>query len=163
MASGNTLLVFAALGAEFPNTGYASLSMSNDHPVLEYSEGLNAISLFRGVIPRNYSGGGITVVVYWKANTATTGAVVWAGEFENLLGFNIAAGTSFGTLVTSTATTTNATAGFVNTTTFAFTNAQIDGLGAGDPFRFRLVRVDNNAADTLTGGAHFLQLEMRET
>lgn len=163
MASGNTLLIYTALSAEFPTTNYAVLTVSNDHPVLEFPETPNQIVLFRGVMPRNYSGGGVTATIYWKAAAATTGAAVWAMEWERMLGFNITGGTSFASVINSTPVTTNATLGVVNTSVISFTNAQIDAVVAGDPFRVRLLRVADNAGDNMVGAAHFLQLELRET
>ena len=48
-------------------------------------------------------------------------------------------------------------------TEIAFSNAQIDGLLAGEAFRLRVSRDATNGADTMAGDAELFGIELRET
>lgn len=106
---------------------------------------------FGAVLPSDYSAETITVTIYWAADTATSGDVVWSVAFER--GNTDMDADSFNTARTGT-TTTNATAGIGNTTAITFTQAQADGVTASDKFRIQLQRVAADAGDTMTGDAH---------
>jgi hypothetical protein len=169
MASSDTLVVFTPLGYEPPATNYATLDTRNAHPVLDFdaapaTEAASETAIWTGVLPQNYSGGGITVYLHWAATTATSNSVLWGTAFERI-------GTaqqdidSDGWATEKTVTTaTNATSGNVNVSSVAHTNgAEIDSIAVGESFRLRVRRIGANAADTMTGDAELLAVELRET
>ena len=61
MASGDTLLIFGALAAEFPAANYAPMDKRNAHMVLDFDAATNESIVFSGVMPQHYAGGGVTV------------------------------------------------------------------------------------------------------
>lgn len=69
MASGETLLSFTPQCNEPPTANFATLDRRNAHPVLDFA--LNEIGIFSGVLPRHYSGGGLTVYLHYAMTDAT--------------------------------------------------------------------------------------------
>lgn len=165
MASGNTLAVLLPQASEPPSSSYASLDTRNGILVLDYDASGEESTIFRGVLPANYSGGGLTLDVYWMATSATTGDVVWGGSIERAQN----AGTdqdsdSFATEQTSSAVTTNGTSGIKNKSTITFSSgANMDSLAAGEPFRLKLARKVANVGDTMTGDAEITEAHLKET
>ena len=82
MASGNTLVIFTALDNQPPTTGFATRDTRNAHAVLDYDATTAEDAIFGSVLPRHYSGLGITATVMWMASTATAGVTRWEGSFE---------------------------------------------------------------------------------
>lgn len=164
MASNDTLCIFTPLGNEPPASNYATLDIRNAHPCLDFDDTTDETAQWTDVLPRNYAGGGVTVTLFWAASTATTGNVVWDAQFERLEdeGTDIDAD-SFAAVQSATAAAPG-TSGAVQYTTIAFTHgAQMDSVAAGELFRVRVSRDANNGADTMTGDAELLGLELRET
>jgi len=165
VASGNTLLVLLPTGSLPPTSNYATLdTRGSGHWVLDFDAATNESTLWADVLPRNYAGGGLTVTVCWMSTGATSGDVVWQGQFErhqdetdDLDSDSFAAAQS----ATGTAAGTN---GAVQYTGITFTaGAQMDSLAAGEHFRFKLIRNAADAADTMAGDAEVLSVEIRET
>jgi hypothetical protein len=158
----DTLASFTALSNMPLAANFATLDLRNNHPVLDFDDTTEETAVFGGVVPHHYGGGGMTVILYWMATTATTGDVVWGAAFER----DDEAGTdldadSFATELTATETTPG-TSGQVRTTEIAFTNAQIDGLLAGESFRVKIARKAAAGGDTLSGDAELLRVELKE-
>lgn len=162
MASGNTLCVFTPAGNQPPASTYATYNTRNSHLVLEFDAATNWSAVFAGVLPRHYTSGGITVTIIWMAASATSGNCVWNAAFER---DDTALDLDADSFATAQATTAAApgTSGFPAYTTITFTNAQIDGLLAGEAFRLKLTRDAANVSDTMTGNAQVLRVELRET
>lgn len=163
MASGDTLLVFTALHNEPPTSAFATPDTRNDHPVLDFNDSATSTSLFTGVLPRAYSGGGVTVGIGYSMTSALSGTVSWQSSFERIgdqqqdldsdgfAGFN-----------TSSATVVPATSGLVDVADIAFTDgADMDSVAVGEQFRFKIER--NVVADSAVGDAELNYIELRET
>lgn len=164
MASGDTLAIFVPELNQPPASNYAVLNLRNGHLVLEFDDTTAWAAIFAGVIPRNYSGAGITVYLHWMAKTATSGTIGWDVTFES----NTAATTDldsddFATAQTVTAATVDATSGKVTVTNVAITAgaAGTDSVAAGDAFRLRVRR--DVASDNAAGNAQLLAVEIKET
>lgn len=161
MASGDTLLVFTPLSSEPPATVYATVHTRNGHPVLDFDAATDEKAFFSDVLPRNYAGGGITAYIIWMASTATSGNVIWQIAWERAS--TDLDSDSFATAIASAQTVPNGTSGITTTATIAFSNAQIDGLTAGEAFRLQLVRNSTNPSDNMSGDAELVAIELKET
>lgn len=164
MASGNSLISFTALGAEFPATNYATLDTRNNHAVLDFDDTTGETAYFTGIMPQHYSAAtGVTIYLDWMATSATTGTIGWLVAFERMGdGGTDMDADSFAADATVTAATVNATSGIIKVTNVAVTaGANSDSVVAGDMFRLRVTR--DVANDTATGDAELLGIEIRET
>ncbi len=157
-----TLVTFRPNQNEPPASAYALADTRNARPILAFDDATIWSALFTSTLPRWYAGGGITVTITWAAASATSGAVKWGASIErNQDGTDTIATDSFATEQTVT-TTAPGTNGVIKYSTIAFTNAQIDGLLAGEAFRLKIRRVANDAADTMTGNAQLVTVELKE-
>ena len=163
MASGDTLCRFTPLQNEPPSSNYATLDYRNNRPVLDFDTTTQETAIFTDVLPRHYSGNGITVYLVWAATSATTGTIGWDVSIERT-----DAGTldidadSFASAQTVTAAAVSGTSGITSTTNVAITNgANMDSLAVGEAFRIRIRR--DVANDTATGDAELLAVEIKET
>jgi hypothetical protein len=170
MASSDTLVVFTPLGYEPPATNYATLDTRNAHPVLDFdaapaTEALSETAIWTGVLPQNYSGGGITVYLHWAATTATNNNVLWGTSFERIGAAQQDIDTDGWSATEKTVTAAaNGTSGNVIISSTAHANgSEIDSIAVGESFRLRVRRIGANAADTMTGDAELLAVELRET
>lgn len=105
-------------------------------------------------IAATYGSGNLTATVYWYADTASSGAVVW----ECAIGA-ITANTDSGDIETKAlATATNAADTHLGTTgqrlhSQAVTISNLDSLAADDHVALRLARLPADGGDTMTGDA----------
>jgi hypothetical protein len=163
MASGQTLCRWTA--AEFEKVTGASLTDRNGHKVLGFDTAPAAAeyAYFKDIMPQNYAGGGVTVLVHYAAATATSGTVGWLAAFERI-------GDSqqdidadgFASDKTVTATTVPGTSGYVDILSVAFANgAEMDSVAVGEAFRLRISR--DYANDNAAGDAQLAAVEIRET
>jgi hypothetical protein len=161
MASGDTLAVFAPDHNQPPTSNFASLDTRNAILVLDFDDSTDESAIFLSILPRNYSGNGLTVDIDWVATTATTGDCVWQGAFERM---NTDIDSDSFASANSSTSTTSGTSGVITRTSIAFTNgAQIDSLAAGEPFRLRINRDANSGSDTMVGDAEMICVQLRET
>lgn len=161
MASGDTIFVFTPLNNEPPSSNYATFDTRNGHPTLDFDATTEEKAVFTGVLPRNYSGGGITNTIHWTGGTATGGTVVWETSIERV-NTDIDSD-SFATGNKGT-TVTNATSGIPNSTAIAHSNgAAMDSLAAGEPFRIAITREVADSEDSMGGDAEILAVEIKET
>jgi hypothetical protein len=155
-----TLAVFTPLDNQPPASNFATLDTRNSVMVLDFDASTDEQAVFVGVIPEAaVLTSGITVRLFWAATSATSGACRWDVQFEDTVGHDIDAD-GFDTIASAT-TTTSGTSGAVNLTSITITT--IDSLVAGDAFRLRVNRDANNAADTMTGDAELVAVEVRAT
>lgn len=162
MASGDTLAIFTPLGAEFPASNYATFDSRNNHAVLDFDDTTGETAYFTGIMPQNYAGGGVTVILHWAATSATSGTVGWLAAFERMGdgGTDIDAD-SFASDQTVTAETVDGTSGIMDASSVNVSNgANMDSVVAGDAFRLRITR--DVANDTAAGDAELIGVEIRE-
>lgn len=162
MASGDTLCVFTAGDNEAPASSYAVVDQRNGHYVIDFDAAADESAIFRGILPQNYGGGGLTVVIHWRATSATSGTVRWATAFEALSGQDIDSD-GFATAKT-TGGTASGTSGIETVTSIAHSNSEIDGLAAGGEFRLKLTRDADGTSgtDDMTGDAEVSSIEIKE-
>lgn len=163
MASGQTLVVWLPQAHEPPTANPATLDTRNSHPVLDFDTVTQEITVFGGMMPRNYAGGGITVRVVWMATTAVTGTGAWDVAFERIGAAQQDVDTDgFATATSSAAITVPATSGHTAVTDIAVTaGTNTDSIAAGEKFRLRVRR--NVGLDSAAGDLELVSIELRET
>jgi hypothetical protein len=146
----SSLHTFRPQQNEPPAANFATLDTRNGHPVLEFDSSTQEAAVFSDVMNRGYSGGNIVVNVWFMCDTNTTAGeeVVWEGAWEKMNTLDLD-GDSFDTAIEASPATCSTTAGIMTMATITFTSSQIDGLTAGDPFRFKLLRDPANGGDDL--------------
>lgn len=163
MASGDTLLVFTAAHNQPPSASFATFDTRNGILVLDFDGTADESAIFGGVLPRNYAGGGLTVILHWMASAATTNACGWLTAFERMNTDEDA--DSFAT-ANSVSTTTNGTSGIITASSIAHASgAEMDSLAAGEPFRLKVTRDGDGSVvtDSMLGDAELFAVEIQET
>ena len=147
--------------ASFPASNYATLDTRNTHPVLDFDTTTEETVYFHGVIPDNYDGEGITVDVWWSAESAETNTIGWLVAIEDMdnEGLDID-GNGFAAEQTITAATVPGTSGHIKSTSVDIADGTaMDSLAAGDLFRISIAR--NVDLDNASGDAELHMVEMR--
>lgn len=162
--TGDTLCAFTALNNTYAGVTAATPDRRNNHPVLDFDAATDWIADFHSVLPRHYSGSGLTLILGWTATSATTGNCVWTGAIERIAdGGDDMDADSLATAQTVTAAAP-ATSGILEYSTMTFTaGAAMDSLAAGEIFRLRITRDADNASDTMTGDAELWTVHLYET
>jgi hypothetical protein len=150
-AANQAIHTFRAVDNEAPTSNPATVVSRNDHDLLAFDDTTDESAMFAGLTSSRFhtNSARLEVAVYWVAASATANAVRWDMAFEN-------------DTAQSVTTTTDATSGVLNVSTITFTSSQIDSLTAGTPFRLKVTRDANHAADTLVGDAQVKFVVVRE-
>lgn len=153
---------WSATDASFPASGYATLDTRNTHPVLDFSTGTtNRRCFFQGVIPDNYDGEDIEVVLFMTMTSATSGSIVMSVRIENMSGLDITSD-SFTAGYPNATIAVPSPAGTMFEATITLTGANLDSVAAGNPFRIEVLRdTPNRAGDTASGDMELHLVEMR--
>ena len=169
MASGDTLIVFTPLHNEPPATAFATLDTRNGYVVLDFSDTTDEEAIFRGVMPRHYGGGGVTVTIGWSATdvTVTPHNVVWQAAFMSVSDDADDLDTkAFAAFNTSGAVAEPSASGEVGYDPITFTDgADMDSVAVGEMFLLKIRRDadDTSGTDSLTDDAELWFVEIRET
>lgn len=163
MASGNTLLIFLPQQNEPPSANYATFDLRNGHLVLDFDTTTGESAIFKGVMPRHYSGGGVTIYVHYSMTSATSGTCGWLTAFERVSDSQQDIDSDgFASANTLTAVTVPATSGHVDIASVAHTDgAQMDSVAVGEGFRLKITR--DVANDDAAGDAELWAIEIKET
>lgn len=152
-----TIARFTPLDNQPPATLFATLDTRNSIALLDFDAATDESAIFVSFIPENTTlVNGIRTDIRWMATTATGGNAIWGVQFERSSGSLLT--DSFDTQTTASATTAGTT-GSVNITTI--TSTTIDSLIAGDLFRLKVFRSGSAVADTMTGDAELICVEVR--
>jgi hypothetical protein len=142
-----------------PASNFATFDTRNSIVVLDFDASTAETAVFVGIIPEGADlSAGLAVRLIWMATTAITGDVMWESAIER--GNTDLDSDSFGTAKTTT-TTTSGTSGIPVTTTINHDAAEIDGVLVGELVRVRVRRVAADSADTMSGDAELIALELR--
>lgn len=147
----------ASSGNQPPSSGFMTLDTRNSIAVLDADDATTESAIFVGVMPEGASlASGLIVRIHFMATTATSGNVRWSVSFER--GNTDLDSDSFDTATAAT-TATSGTSGIPAVS--AITCTSIDSITAGDPYRLRIQRLGADAADTMTGDAELVVVEVR--
>ena len=152
-----TFARFTPLDNQPPATDFATLDTVNSIATLDFDAAANESAIFVSFIPEATTlPSGIRVDLRWTATSATGGNAIWGVQFEKTSGSILTDGFDAETFATGS---TAANSGSVNVTTITATT--IDSLVADDLFRVKIFRSGAAAADTMTGDAELLAVEVR--
>jgi hypothetical protein len=166
MASGNILCWWPASASIPPASSFAPLTRRNNHLVAQFDDTADESVDFEGVLPDNYSAGGLTVRLVWLAASATTGTTRWEAQFERHEDDAVDLDSDSFASTQSAGGTAASVSGEPQYTDITFTNgAQIDSLAAGESFRLRVTRDANGTTgtDDMVGDAQLLRVILLET
>lgn len=163
MATGETLFFLEPKNNDYNGSDAAIPDRRNGIPVLDFSAASTKTAIFPIVIPTGYDGGGLTCSVVVMASTATSGGMRhnisierWQDDVTDL------DSDSFDTAQAVTATAPSAS-GETTVEDVVLTNAQIDGILAGEPGRLKYQRDHDHAGDDMAGDMELLRIIVKET
>ena len=152
-----TYAFFTPLDAQPPASNFATLDTRQDIAVLEFDAGTEESTIFVGIMPEAASlGSGLKVRIHWMADTATSGDVRWGVQFQRLSD-DVDTATFDG--VQEGNSTANAASGALSVLELTITT--IDSIVAGDAYRLKVYREAADGADTMTGDAQLIAIEVR--
>lgn len=157
-----TRFVFDPLGASFPATNFPQLLLSNRRPALAFDTTTEETCYWMAIAPQGLSGA-LTAIVHYAMASATSGGVAWGVSVEAITSGDAVdtdAADSFDTENVGTDAAVPGTAGYLEAVSVSLSSA--DSVAAGDYVRLRLARKVGNAADTATGDAYVLAVELQE-
>ena len=163
---GDMLNMFNPYNNEPPSSNYATLDTRNQHPVLDFDDTTDEAVVFTGILPRNYVGNGLTVIIHWVASTSTTITHYcrWQAAFEALNEQDIDSD-DFAS-AQSAGGNPNSTCGIETTTSIDFTDgAQMDSIAIGGVFRLKINRDADGTSgtDDMSDDAELIFVEVKET
>jgi hypothetical protein len=159
MASGDTLALFNVGGAVLEAGAAYARDIGMDVCALP-DTATSPSARFLGLAPRQYGGGGVTVIVAWYANAASA-SVRLAVSIDRLANGVILSSSTFATAVPVTATAPTSTRKIVYSS-FVLTSNQADQLAAGDLFAVKVVR-DNTIDGNLPGLVMIAGVSVKES
>lgn len=162
MAAGETLISMDVRFNTPPPSNAATFFTRNSRPILRFDPDTDSHAIFPAIMPKSYTGNGVDVILYWMSDQ-TAGNVMWAASFEACSPSGHDLDNDDFAQEQSQAGTAPSTSGVLTYTTISFADGvQMDSVMAGMPFRLRVTRDADNSADTCTGQAQLLFVEVRE-
>jgi hypothetical protein len=156
-AGTKTYAVFTPMTSQPPATNFASPDVRNSIAVLDFDAATQESAFWVSVMPEAASlGSGLKVRIHWMATTATSGDVIWGAQIERMN--TDLDSDSFDTAAEVTSAT-NGTSGIVTASEITITT--IDSVAAGELFRLKVYRKAADGADTMTGDAELVAVELR--
>jgi hypothetical protein len=164
MASGQTMCVFMPNDNEPPIANYATLDFRNSVPCLDFDGTTDEEAVFSALLPGQYGGGGLTIVLEVAYSSATSGSSRWQADIER--GNTDIDADSFTGTFQSGGGTANATSGITGQVILTFTEgAQMDSLAAGERFRLKIRRDADGTSgtDDIATDAELYSIHVKET
>jgi len=157
------LQLFTAHQADFfQNSAFPDKTATTGHFGTVFEDSGDPFAAWDGRMPPTYNNGNITLILHWASLTVTSGNCRWDAAFERLDEDGqslLSSGFAADQPVTSAA---SSTANALVYSSIAFSNAQADGVQAGESFRIRITRDTTDAADTMVGDAFLLNIGVLE-
>lgn len=106
------------------------------------------------LVAQNYGSGNLTLTVYWYADTATSGDVIWGCKISAITPNSDTQDIETDGLATQqTATDTHLGTTGQRLHSIDITISNLDSLANGDVVHLEISRLGNNGSDTMTGDA----------
>ena len=157
-----TIAVFVAANSVIVDSNSATLDTRNNYIVLDFDATTNESICFDSIMPTQYRGGNISVIIHYAMTTATSGDIDWSVKFDRVAANDLDIDSeSYGssqTLVDSTVPTTSGQVGLA--TIPVASGSPMDNIVAGDLYRMCITR--GASADQATGDAELIAVEIRE-
>jgi hypothetical protein len=163
VAAGDTLLIFTPHQNDAPASNYATFDTRNGVLVLAFDQTTAEAAVFRGILPRHYTGRGVTVYLHFCTASATSGNAGWDVAFARLGdGSQNLASFSYATAQTVTAVAVPGTTGLPKIVSVAVSNGtNMNSVAVGESFLLR-VRRDTSVGTNATGDLQLIAVEIRE-
>lgn len=155
-----------ALDGIAPASNAATLSATNELRHLNFDDTTQETTEWPMVLPNSYAGGGLTVTVYWRAASATSGSVTWEASIWSITDDADDTDTDGFAAANFTTTTTASAAGEVKETEITFTDgADMDSWAAGEFGRIKIERDADGSSgtDDMVGDAQVFGVLVEET
>jgi hypothetical protein len=156
---------FPATNAASPDTRLGTSTPAETVSVLDFDDTSVEYLDWKVVLPSAYSGGGLTLDIWWAATSATSGAVVWSvavrafpSDAEDMDGSH-----TYSYKDASAATTASAAGELIKTTIALSHGAEMDNWAAGEMGIIRLRRLPTDGGDTMVGDAEVALVSVRES
>jgi hypothetical protein len=157
---------FRANDAVFPATVPAQGSSRGQHGIIAFDDASTERIVFEGVMSEDYSGGNINItLVYGHNDTALNdGSIQWAWEFERIEAdvSTLDAESYLASTPPVAPTNADANGDVVIYFTDTMTNAEADGILAGEAFRFRISRLGASGLDSAVGDADLIRVQLSQ-
>lgn len=141
------MIIFTPQNNEPPASAFATLDTRNAHVVLDFDGSTDEEAVFRGVMPSNYAGGGVTVKIHVMFTSATSGTARLQTSFERVTGQDLDSD-GFAT-ANSGGGSANGTSGIETIISINHANgAEMDSVVAGDEFRMKIRRDADGTSGT---------------
>ena len=164
MASGDLLARFTPFMDEQPVANMAMFDARNQHPVLDFDDTTDESAVFSGLMPANYSGGGITVTLTgtWTSDTDNGHTTQMEISLERIGDAQQDIDVDSFAAAQDCTLTVNATCGLTDVASVAFTDgAQMDNVAAGELFR---LKAGCDCSDSShVGDFELLEIKVEET
>lgn len=166
MATGDTLSQFTAAANRPPSASAATFDLRNRHMVLDFDGSADEEAVFEGVLPSNYTGGGLTVETWWAFTSATSGSLRVQAAIERIDVSSLDIDADSFAAFQSAGGTAPGTSGHVIKVSVTFTSgAQMDSLAAGEAFRLKIRRDADGTSgtDDIATDAELVRVQIKET
>lgn len=163
---GNTLMAWFSKDGEPPSSNYATIDTRNQIPVLDFNDSTDESIEFSGIMPRSYSGNGVTLILGWMATdtTVTPHNCIWQAAFKSVTSDTDDLDSKAFAAANSVTDAEASASGEVVYAEITFTDgADMDSVAAGEYFRLKVNRDADNGSDNLTDDSELVSVEMRDT
>jgi hypothetical protein len=165
-AGGNQLESFRANDAVFPATVPAQGSSRGQHGIIAFDDASTERIVFEGVMSEDYSGGNINITLVYGHNDLilNDGNIQWGWEFERIEAdvSTLDAESYLASTPPVAPTNAGANGDVVIYFTDTMTNAEADGILAGEAFRFRISRLGAAGLDNAVGDADLIRVQLSQ-
>ena len=153
-------LMFHPESAQFLGSTFPQLDKINGTnipvPQLKYDAAADEAAFWR-FIATGYSSGNLTLTIFWYADTATSGDIVWGGAIAAITANTDTQDVETDALATeNTVTDTHLGTTGQRLHSCDITISNLDSLASGDDVVLRIRRVGSSGSDTMTGDAAFV-------
>lgn len=138
----------------------ANIVQRNQRNLITFNDSTDQNATFAGVMGDTYAGGAIQLDIDW-VSVAVVDDVRFGGQWERLEPNGPDVDIDQFAAALFTTEPAEATTGEIVRTSIVFTNAQADGIAAGDTFRLLTLR-DTSVANNMIGDAQMLSVSIRE-